>query len=147
MLTKTSAIFAGWYTEPYGKGEQRLATDTTKSISNETLYAYWVKEDFYAENGGIHFTDGQDIRYELKVDIMNQLNVQNKQHLRNVYDIYVLLDNNRIKIENAEIWVAIKLKEGARNFDHYKVAYLNKYGEMIEEYIPQVSNKKDELSF
>lgn len=59
---RTDYRFGGWYTEPYGQGEQIKSSDYAILSSDCTLYAYWIKtiHDVTAQSGtgGIAYGSG-----------------------------------------------------------------------------------------
>ncbi|MGX8852782.1 InlB B-repeat-containing protein [Amedibacillus sp. YH-ame10] len=140
-------IFGGWYTQPYGKGTQKKDTDKVNVVEDEILYAHWLKDFYDTTDGNLRFENAQDSRYVLQIDANDKEFVQDSQNLKSVYDIYLLLDNDRVNIKNTEIWVSIKLKENERNYTNYKVVYINELGEKVEEFIPMLSEEKDVLMF
>ena len=65
--------FAGWYTEPDGKGTLISADTTVKITSNQTLYAYWSKVHYlisFNANGGTSELSQKRVSYDTKYGIL-----------------------------------------------------------------------------
>ena len=56
--TKNDYLFAGWYTEPNGKGTRVTNKNYVSIASDHTLYAYWTNEKYYLDLNGFLDNNG-----------------------------------------------------------------------------------------